>query len=151
MIDDLCDPRWQEFGASLRGDQLYVKMPLKKAGVLLIAIDIAGFMTGNIDDPSPTEELLVFLRGEIRRATNQSLFYVIPIDQAKKDVEQLILIEPQARISIIKKFRNTLEAGLRNDPQVDWITRVGGPKPKSSTDDPKPIEAKPRFRGLFSL
>ncbi len=151
MSTDLCDPGWQEFGASLRKDQLYVKMPLKKAGVLLDAIDIAGFMTGDLDDPSPAEGLLAFLRAEMNRATNQSLFYVVSVDEVKKDIEQLSLIEPKDRIGLIQRFRVTLEAGLRNDPKVDWITRVGGPKPDPSPDSSEPVKAKPRFRDLFSF
>ncbi len=151
MSTDLCDPGWQEFGASLRKDQLYVKMPLKKAQALIIAVDMAGFMTGDLEDVSPAEGLLSFLRGELRRATNQSIFYVIPVTEVKKDIEQLILIEPKDRIGLIQRFRVTLEAGLRNDPQVDWITRVGGPKSDPSPDSPEPVKAKPRFRGLFSF
>ena len=156
MSINLRDPEWQEFGASLRAskrnappDLLYVKASLTRIQALIISMDTASFMTGDIDDPSPAVELLTFLRGELRRATNQSLFYVITVKKARKDIESLTLIEPGDRVGFIKQFRETLEAGLRNDPQVDWIARVGGPKPDPSPDDPKP--AKPRPRVLFSF
>lgn len=132
MSQDLCDPYWQFFGASLREDILYVKMPLSRAQRLLASIDLASFLTGDITEASPVDGLLAFLREQLRAATNQSLFYRIPVEEARQDIVDLTALEPKDQSGIIEKFRVCLERGLRNDPRVDWISRMGGPKPDGS-------------------
>lgn len=126
-----CDPFWQCFGASLRKDILYVKMPLSRAQRLLDSMELASFLTGDVTEVKPVDELLAFLREQFQAATNQSLFYRIPAEEARKDIANLITLEPRDRSGIIQKFRFSLEKGLRDDPKVDWITRMGGPKPDS--------------------
>ena len=80
----------------------------------------------------PVDGLLTFLREQLRAATNQSLFYRIPVEEARQDIVDLTALEPKDRSEIIEKFRVCLERGLRNEPRVDWISRMGGPKPDSS-------------------
>ncbi len=130
---DLCDPSWREFGASLRKNSLYVKMPLSKARRLLVNMDVASFLSGDVTEPGPGDEMLRFLREQFKATTNQSLFYAVPVAEARRDIEALIIIEAKDRSGILRQFRSALEAGLNNDPRVDWIARMGGPKP----DDPK--------------
>ena len=133
MRADLCDPDWQRFCASLREGTIYVKMPLVKARSVIINVELAGFLTGDLSDPNPAEELRKFLENQLREATNHCLFYAVPVAEARQDIESLILIESQDKTGILHRFRLVLESGLSNDPEVDWISRMGGPKPGTLT------------------
>ena len=142
---DLCDPSWREFGASLRKNTLYVKMPLSKARKLIVNMELASFLSGDITEPgpAPSDEMLKFLREQFKAATNQSLFYAVPVADARRDVEALTLIEAKDKSEILRQFRSALEAGLNNDPRVDWIARTGGPKPEDSKGSEDPTVTPP--------
>lgn len=127
------DPRWRDFGASLRKDQLYVKMPLHKARALLSALTKIISARGlPVLEPHPLVDFYKFFWKEFHRITNPSLFYAVSAKEAKADVEVLREVENEDQFGIIRPFRQTLEAGLDNSPQVDWIRRVGGPSDSGS-------------------
>jgi hypothetical protein len=151
VANSIYDPERGNFSASLRKGSLYVKMPLKKALGLVQALELAGFLTGDVEDPNPAAEFQDFLAGEYRRATNQSLFYAVDVEGARKDIESLMLVEPQDESGLIRTFCDCLEAGLRNDPGVDWIGRVGGPKPDAAPEDPRRAEPRPQNPNLLGI
>ncbi len=76
--------------------------------------------------------LYKFLLREVRRATNQSLFYAAPIEEIRTDIMALRIAVAEDRYGVLAQFHDALLRGLRNDPRVDWIARVGGPNPNSS-------------------
>jgi hypothetical protein len=128
----------------LREGSLYIKISLSKAEALVRALEVAGALTGGLDAPNPARELLIFLRTELYRATNQSLFVAVSSAEAEEDIKNLRLVEAQDDTELVRKFRECLEAGLRNDPQVDWISRVGGPKPDAGLKGLRRAEPRPR-------
>lgn len=136
QTDGPCDPRWREFSASLRKGQLYVKMPTGSGTALVTTLEIAGVVSKS----DAVDPLISFLRSEIQRHTNPSLYLAFSIAQAEQDVKAVRVVEDcLADSRFLVRFREALEAGLRNDPSVDWITRVGGPRP----DEPQGSEIGP--------
>lgn len=142
------DPKWLELSASLRQGSLYVKMPMLRAHELLMCLNMASLLRTDAGI-SPVAELTEFLHSEYQRATNPSLFYAANADDVRKDIEALRAVEPRDRTEPLQQFRETLEAGLRNDPQVDWIRRVGGPEPDNGLEGLK--KAEPRQPQDISL
>lgn len=129
------DPRWAEIGASLRKNQLYVKMPLSKARAIMTSL--TEIVTRNklplLTPPHPLVDFYKFFWKEFHRVTNPSLFYAVSVEEAKTDIEILRAVEREDKYGIVAPFRKALEAGLDNSPQVDWIRRVGGPTTPNST------------------
>ena len=53
--------------------------------------------------------------------------HFMPAEEVKEDILCLEAVKRHDESGSIKVFLDTLKAGLRNDPTVDWITRCGGP------------------------
>lgn len=134
--DPLTDPLWKQFSASLREGQLYVKMPIGSGTCLVTSLEIASVVSKS----EVALPLIKFLQDELERHTNPSLYFALTVSQAEKDIE--VVREVEGSLSdprYVARFREVLEAGLRNDLSVDWIARVGGPKssaPQGSDIDP---------------
>lgn len=121
----LVDPRWTSVSASLREGQLYVKMPVPSGIALVTNLEIATVVSKS----EVVQPFIDFLRAEIERHTNPSLYFAVPVAEAEQDIEAIRAVESSlSDPRFVKNFRKALEAGLRNDPSVDWIARVGGPK-----------------------
>lgn len=129
------DPKWTEFAASLRNDNLYIKMPVSKAkGVLNAMTRVVTMHQIPILKPHPFMNLYKFLWSELERATNHSLFYAVTVEEAKIDIEALQVVEHEDENGFLRRFRRVLQAGLDGLPEVDWISRVNGPKPLSGSN-----------------
>ncbi len=136
QTEDPCDPRWREFSASLRQGQLYVKMPVGSGTALVDTLEIARV----ISKSDAVQPLIDFLRKEIERHTNPSLYFALSTTQAEQDAEAVRAVEDSlSDPRFLARFRKALEAGLHNDPSVDWISRVGGPRP----EEPQGLEIGP--------
>ena len=106
------DPKWTEVSASLRKGKLYVKVPHFKVPVLIQALLAA------------EEDLL---SKEILESTKAFVFYG-PTDDWNEDLTTLRSMKTQDLMVV--EFALAIEAGLRNEAQVDWISRAGGPPPE---------------------
>ena len=133
------DPRWREMSASLRRGVVYVKMPLTKAYLLLHFLDGLNFSsTEETPNRKRLRELRDLLSEEIR-ATEEysalvpqpSLFYRLGYREARQDALALQEVEDQDLGGNVRLFRRCLSRGSEGDPDLDWIARVGGPKPDS--------------------
>lgn len=125
------DPDWTEFSASNRKNQIFVKMPAVKAKSLL---DLWTVISQTVElDPETrrlSSEIFKLLQDELEGTLeygNKSVFYTVPSDVCRKDVKALQQLEDKDPTHVFTDFRETLEKGIRNDPSVDWIQRVGGP------------------------
>ncbi len=126
------DPNWSHFAASLRKDTLYVKMPLSKAKKVILAIEAIIVRLGSGPTVDGLKPLSKFLLREVRRATNPSLFYAVSVEEARMDLRALRKALVEDPDGVLEKFYSALLSGLRNDPRVDWIARVGGPNSASA-------------------
>jgi len=108
------DPRWTEASASLRKGTLYVKLP--RAKVILL-----------IEELTSQEQDL--LQKEILESQKAFVFYG-PTDDWNEDLVTLKGMNPSG---ITTELVLAIEAGLRNEDQVDWISRIGGP-PRETSD-----------------
>lgn len=144
------DPRWKETSASLREGVLFVKMPVSQAFMLILVLqsllkqydpNLAG--KGN---RYLKEDFLDFLIKEVEGARalgHYSVFYQVPEEAARKDSALLLSLAGTDTFGILSHFQQVLEAGLREDPEVDWIARVGGPSPNAnllSLDEPMDLD-----------
>jgi len=111
------DPQWEQIGASLRGDKLYVKLACSRA------MNLARALRGE-ESTSYSRELATYLEGEVRRSSNVSIFLQLDVPAARRDIAHL----EGFRDLRVRAYRFALLAGLDNHPDVDWITRVGGPQ-----------------------
>lgn len=102
------DPRWSEASASLRKGKLYVKLSREKTLLLVAAL------TKQHKDLGEKETL----------ESPKSFVFADSTDGWNEDLVVLKGLEPAASI---QEIILAIEAGLRNDAQVDWISRVGGP------------------------
>lgn len=102
------DPHWTEVSASLRNGLLYVKLPREKAIFLVQTL-----IRENQD----------LIRKQILESDKTFVFYG-STDDWNRDLLTLKALEPSR---VITEFILAVEAGLRNEAQVDWISRVGGP------------------------
>ncbi len=126
------DPRWREVAASLRKGTLHVKMPRNKVLLLVGAL-------------SKAEEDLIRKRIE---ESPRSFVFSGPVADWQEDLATLkkvldVLLaereELHAEWEVFQELVTTIEAGLRNDTQVDWIARVGGP-PREDLDALEALE-----------
>ncbi len=147
--DGPCDPHWTQFSASLRQGQLYVKMPVSSGTALVTHLEIASV----VSESDVVQPLINFLRGELDRRTNPSLYYAVSVTEAEQDIEAVRAVEASlSEPRFVTAFRKSLEAGLRNDPSVDWITRVGGPMSdelQGSTIDPDDLLELPDIEPIL--
>lgn len=135
------DPRWKEISASLREGKLFVKLPHFKALLLRDSLLKTIHLLSNDEykELAKTKDYLekysVWLTEEMDMAfvaRQPSVFYRAILTVAAADAEHLgkvVHLDPTGRLS---EFHAVLEAGLRNDPEVDWIARVSGPSPDFS-------------------
>lgn len=142
------DPRWQEFAASLRDGQLFIKMPASKARALLLVWEILSQrVKATSETKSAVAALLQLLHEELTGTLEygiKSVFYAVPTALCQKDIEVLRHYEGEDATGVFAAFRETLERGLRNEPAVDWIERVGGPKREAlaglEREDSEPVD-----------
>jgi len=151
------DPRWQEYSASLRKEQLFVKLPRTKALLVHQALLQVLESLKNAGDETLSEsknhlsKYADWLLNEIQlvsAAYQPSVVYAASLDYAEQDVRHLQQVLHLDTTGILSKFHKCLKAGLQNDPDVDWLIRVGGPRP-----DFKQVEdsSKPEDLSIFDL
>ena len=102
------DQWWNKISASLRQGRLYVKMPREK--VISFVAELA----------QVNQDLLWKETYE----SDKAFVFSGSTDDWKEDLQVLKALEPQA---VVQELIAAIEAGLRNEPQVDWISRIGGP------------------------
>ena len=102
------DPRWTEISASLRQGKLYIKMPREKVAPLLEALG--------------AENQDLYLK-EVLESPKAFVLYG-STDDWNKDLITLKGLKPSV---VVTELVLAIEAGLRNEDQVDWISRIGGP------------------------
>lgn len=125
------DPQWREFAASRRDEDVFVKMPRSKARGLLLLWAALKEKHPELKDREGLCDLFGFLTSEEQAAGEAgfpSVFYQQSLSQCQKDVENLQILEDKDSTGLIKALRSALLKGTKNDPEVDWIARVGGPK-----------------------
>ena len=141
------DPKWQDFAASLRKGDVYVKMPIAKARALGMIWHIlsqkGAYSKGLIDALDAMIKIITEEAIGSQTYGIKSVFYMVPVDQCKKDIELVSHLVAGDQTGVFVLFKETLEKGLQSDPEVDWIARVGGPQahpfeslqPESNTVD----------------
>lgn len=137
----LCDSRWRIISASLRENpegvlSLYLKLPATKLMEIILEITFytrtfLPLQDGDLKHQAAhlenLEALLKFFRQEHKASTAPSIFLRIPIDEVEKDILSLKVVAEIDRNTSTADFVAAAEAGLRNDPNVDWVARCGGP------------------------
>lgn len=145
----ISDPRWKELSASLRQGNLYIKLPRNQVFDLLKAFSSTLIVMKIEEDPDLSVKYtylttyIEFLTEQIKKilmVAQTSVVYSTSQDQTMKDVACFKVVEHLDKSGRIFLFRNCLEAGLRGDPEVDWITRVEGPKIRNPKVIPEPTE-----------
>ena len=119
MTKSWLDTEWTSISASLRKGILYVKVSREKATLLVQAL---------------VAEEQDLLRKETLESGKTFVFYG-PIDGWSEDLKTLRKLKPSADLLpgadagalVAEELIATIEAGLRNEAQVDWISRVNGP------------------------
>ncbi len=142
------DPDWKMISASLRKGVLYVKMPVAIAVLLGAAWKTvsARFHERDILEIHRNDALFKLIGDELEGSIEYgigSVFYSTPIDVCEKDIEALKTFADKDTSTLFQSFVDALEAGLKSDPAVDWITRVGGPKPnafEALQPEPEPVQ-----------
>lgn len=141
------DPRWTEISASLRRRFLYVKMPLRTATTIVKILEELLKEPTTPAQESLRQGLLSVLQDEVSGAQEYhlwSIFCKIPAQEAARIADELVEVENLDSTKLLAALRRVLNAGLVNDPKVDWIIRVGGPPPDGSihglSPTPDPIE-----------
>lgn len=129
----LCDSRWKKISASLRKDpdgkpSIYLKLPSSKLWEIILEIT---YYSQSLPSQGKVQEhltaLLDFFRQEYKVSSSPSIFLRIPVEEIKKDILSLKVVADFSEHSSVEDFIAAVEAGLRNDPDVDWIARCGGP------------------------
>lgn len=125
------DPNWQQIAASLRKEQLYVKMPIAKArAVCMVWQIVSQTITGSPEHIARLNEAFNLLEEETVGSQTygiKSVFYMVSVDQCERDIEALASFVEEDASGVLRSLKEALEAGLRSNPEVDWIARVGGP------------------------
>jgi hypothetical protein len=127
-IRGVLDSQWEEVSASLRQGILYVKVPREKVQPFLDAL------------VQEEEDLIL---KQVLESEKAFVFYG-PTDDWNEDLTTLKGLLPS---SVVEEFISVVEAGLRNDARVDWISRIGGPPRgeadalENLTEDRRPLEA----------
>lgn len=129
---DKLDPHWQKFAASLRKDQIYVKMPVGKARAICIVWPVisAHVHERDIREIWTLDALVKLLTDEASGSQEygiKSVFYSLTVESCQKDIDALRVFVEKDATGVFRAFMDALEGGLRSDPAFDWITRVGGP------------------------
>ena len=113
------DSRWAECSASLRKGTLYVKMPRTKVVLLAEALS------------AENQDLLL---KEVLESEKSFVFYG-STDDWNEDLITLkrlgssdFVRETPSLVGVVQGLVLAIEAGLRNEAQVDWISRVRGPR-----------------------
>lgn len=126
------DPKWQDFAASLRKGQVYVKMPVAKARALGMVWHILSqkIMLTETVLTCGTNLIKMIMDEAVASQTYgiKSVFYMVPVEECGKDIEVLGYLVEGDSTGVFRLFKESLEKGLQSDPEVDWITRVGGPQ-----------------------
>lgn len=154
------DPRWTEHSASLRQGQLFVKLPASQACLFEVSL-LHALQNPKVSSAALIDQLRSWAEwfgGEIRRARQANMNSVIlgfPAEDADADAQALSQVEEFDVSGRISHFRKVMQAGLRNEPDVDWIARVGGPARNSGLDgligrEPPTSEDLPDLEELFS-
>ena len=132
------DPKWKEVSASLRKGTLYVKMPRDKVILFIEAL------------ASEKQDLI---RKEILESRMAFVFYG-STDDWNEDLVTLEALgssgfvkETPSLIGTVQELITVVKAGLRNEAEVDWVARIGGP-PRENTDaleslEPQSGESRP--------
>ncbi len=141
----LCDSQWKLISASLRESpegvlSIYLKLPADKLWEIVLEII---YYTQALPAQSKVQEHLTaltnFFKREYKASSEPSIFLRIPVEEIKKDILSLKPVADYSKGTSVEDFIAAVEAGLRNDPKVDWITRCGGPAYVVSKDaDPAP-------------
>lgn len=137
------DPRWREIAASLRKGTLHVKMPRNKVLILV------GTLTKAEED---------LLQKRIEESPKSFVFSGSIADWQEdlttlKEVLDVHLAEcadRHAEWGVFRELITAIEAGLRNEDQVDWIARVGGP-PSEDLEALDFLELQPDLPGRDPL
>ena len=139
MFSTWQDPKWREVSASLRKGTLYVKMPREKVILLVEAL---------------AAEKQDLIRKEILESPRAFVFYG-STDDWNEDLVTLEALgssgfvrETPSLITVVKEFITIVKAGLRNEAEVDWILRIGGP-PREERDVLESLSEGPE--GSFTL
>ena len=151
------DPKWQMISASLRKGQLYVKMPVAKARAISMVWDILSksFAMASTEKQEKIDALIKLITEEAVMSQTYgiaSVFYMIPVDQCKEDIEIIDDVASEDQTGVFTLFKEALEKGLQSDPEVDWITRVGGPQAhpfEALQSEPEPVDVS--FEDLFDF
>lgn len=136
------DPRWTEISASLRRRFLYVKMPLRTASTIVKILENILEKPENPTQESLKSGLLAMLQEETSGALEYHLwstFCRIPAREASGIADKLAEVENLDTTKLLSYLRRVLNTGLANDPDVDWIIRVGGPLPDGSLHGLSPV------------
>ena len=128
------DPDWQDLSTSLRespegGLVLYTKIPLDRMRQIIRSLD--NFLKLTPEEGHGTlPELVVFLYGELKSATNAVVVYRLGVSEARDDADSIrflaaknVDVTPEEAMD----YMRLMYLGLQNDESVDWITRSGGP------------------------
>ncbi|MBD3261604.1 MAG: hypothetical protein GF334_07985 [Candidatus Altiarchaeales archaeon] len=125
------DPHWRQFAASRRDGDVFVKMPRSKARGLALVWSVLQEKHPELKEKEDLKSFFDFLAGEEEAAAQAffpSVFYQQELSGCEKDASTLQLLEDKDSTGLIKELRSALLKGMKNDPAVDWIARVGGPK-----------------------
>ncbi len=130
---DKLDPKWQQFAASIRKGQVYVKMPVGKARALGMVWEVISSHVHERDSIAChiLDQLFKLINDEVLGSQEfkiKSVFYSSTVEFCQKDIEALKSFVERDLTGIFQSFVEVLEKGLHADPEVDWITRVGGPQ-----------------------
>ena len=139
----LCDSRWRIISASLRESpegvlSIYLKLPATK--LMDITMGIAFTLNPSDTAALPTavveylQGLLEFLKKELSASRAPSIFLCIPVEEIERDLISLEVIAGPSEANPVREFITAVEAGLRNDPNVDWVARCGGPAYNANPD-----------------
>ena len=130
----LCDARWKKISASLRNDpdgkpSIYLKLPSSKLWEIVLEMTYYDHsLSYQGEDQAHLAALQDFFRQEYKASMAPSIFLRIPVEEIKKDILSLKAVADfSSRSTSVEDFIAAVEAGLRNDPDVDWIARCGGP------------------------
>lgn len=144
------DPKYHEFSASLRDDKIFVKMPLSKAQRL---VDIwENFQSREVKKGCSLEGMILLIKDELEACKlygSLSLFYQVPTQECLEDIENLKSLETEDSQNLLQDLRKTLELGVKDSSEVDWIARVGGPGKKNLDNTEENISQDTLLEMLF--
>jgi hypothetical protein len=120
------DERWMEVSASLRAGILYVKTPRRSLMALVHVLQ------------HEKQDLFAKKINEVGGS-------VVLAGPTTDWIEDLIVLKALALDYVVTEFIEAIEAGLRNDLRVDWLSRVAGGPPREANDAlTSPPDTRPR-------